>query len=119
MGACALYLHPHIPHENKFLHPQVKASGNDRRCYRPPWSSGKGRLKNSEFRSKANQVRSNAAQLQCNPPISQNSDPRRSIFPKPVVARKMRMVQCGTLTRTVPAIGLEALTKGQFRSRRT
>ncbi|HTF78548.1 MAG TPA: hypothetical protein VK620_30280, partial [Bradyrhizobium sp.] len=29
-----------IPHENNFLHPQLKASGNDRRCYRPPWSSG-------------------------------------------------------------------------------
>jgi hypothetical protein len=38
-GLVALYLHPRIPHEN-FLHPQLKASGNDRRCYRPPWSSG-------------------------------------------------------------------------------
>jgi hypothetical protein len=39
-GLVALYLHPRIPHENNFLHPQLKASGNDRRCYCPPWSSG-------------------------------------------------------------------------------
>jgi hypothetical protein len=26
-GLVALYLHPRMPHENKFLHPQLKASG--------------------------------------------------------------------------------------------
>jgi hypothetical protein len=47
VGQVALYLHPRIPHENNFLHPQLKASGNDRRCYRPPW------IFRNEYRSSA------------------------------------------------------------------